>query len=371
MRSMMRPLSIAKAVLYACVKTVLYACVWMSVVLTTAGCPAQQAQPAGVQNQTPVFTLKVYTNLVQVPTLVLDHDQEPLPPIDFRRFQVSLDGGKKFAPTHVRIEGDDPLDLAIVVDVSGTQREGLAQNVTDAAAAMAAKFLYPQDRVSIYTLSCNLLRTAYESPPDPPGVRNAIQEGLNSPKLGKTSAGASCGQKVYLWGALTAIINDLHEATGRRAILVISEGHDDGSVVSWAALHGYAAAEGVAMFGLRDPDKIWPPTWQRDRTDPFRSLCESTGGIVMEGGKRDVEKRMDQWVKMLRGRYVVEFPRPQQLSGLQHNIEVSVKRDGLAFVTLAGVSVSLPDRKLMSDPNYVPSQEGADIPVGKRRPLPH
>jgi hypothetical protein len=363
MRSMMRLLSIAKAVSYACV--------WMSAVLTTANCPAQQAQPAGVKDQTPVFTLKVYTNLVQVPTLVLDHDEEPLPPIDFRRFQVSLDGGRKFAPTHVRTEGDDPLDLAIVVDVSGMQREGLAQNVADAAAAMAANSLHPQDRVSIYTLSCNLLRTTLESAPSVERLRNAIQEGLNSPMLGKTSAGASCGQKVYLWGALTAIITDLHHATGRRAILAISDGHDGGSAVSWAVLHEYAGSEGVALFGLRDPDKIWSNTWQRDRTDPFRSLCESTGGIVMEGGKRDVKKRMDQWVKMLRGRYVVEFPRPQQLSGPQHTIQVSVKRDGLAFVTLAGVSVSLPDPKLMSDPNYVPSQEGADIPVGKRRPLPH
>jgi hypothetical protein len=333
---------------------------------------AQQAQSAGMQGQTPVFTLKVYANLVQVPTLVLDHDQDSLPPINSRRFQVSLDGGKKFAPTHVRIEGDDPLDLVILVDASGLQREGLAPNVADAAAAMAAKSLHPQDRVSIYTLSCSLLRTAYELPPDAERLRDAIQEGLNSLKLGKNGVDAPCGQKVYLWGAMTAIITALHGASGRRAILTISQGHDNGSAISWGALHDYAGAEGVALFGLRDPDVIWPATtWQRDRADPFRSLCESTGGILLEGGKRVLEKRMEQWVKMLRGRYVVEFPRPQQLTGSAHIIQVSVKRDGWAFITLAGVSVSLPDPKITSDPNYVPSHEGADIPVGTRRPLPN
>jgi VWFA-related protein len=322
-----------------------------------------------VQDQTPVFTLKVYTNLVQVPTLVLDHDGNPLPPIDFRRFQVSLDAGKKFAPRHVRMEGDDPLDLAILLDVTGTQSKNLAPNVPEAAATMVAKSLHPQDRVSIYTLSCNLLRTAYELPPDPERLRSAIQEGLQSPKLGKNNDGTSCGPKVYLWGALMAVIRDLHSATGRRALLVISDGRDDGSVVSWGRLHDYAGGEGVALFGLRDPDII-RPIWEGDRTDAFRSLCESTGGIVMDGGRRDVDKRMEQWVTLLRGRYVVEFRRPQQLSGREHIIQVSVKSDGQAFITLAGVSVTLPDPKITSDPNYVPSQEGADIPVGKRRPLP-
>lgn len=362
MRSMLRPGFIAKAVLYGSIGT--------SAVLTGSRCLAQQAQPSGSQGQTPVFTLKVYTNLVQVPTLVLDHDRQPLPPIDSRQFQLSIDNGKRFAPTHVRLEGDDPLDLAILVDVSAMQRNGIASSVADALATMATKSLHPQDRVSVYILSCSLLRTAYESVPDPEGLRKALQDGMNSPKLGKNADGAPCGQKAYLWGALTAIITQLNQATGRRVILAISDGLDDGSSITWDRLHDYSAREGVALFGLRDAG-IVRPGWQIEPTDDFRSLCESTGGIVLNGGKRDVEKRMEQWVKLLRGRYIVEFPRPQQLPASENIIDVSVKKDALAFVTLAGVSVTLPDPKITSDPNYIPSQEGSDIPVGKRRPLPH
>jgi hypothetical protein len=270
----------------------------------------------------------------------------------------------------VRLEGEDPLDLAIVVDVSGKQRPDVVEGVADAAAAMAERSLNPQDRVSIYALNCSLLRTAYEAPPDTQRLHSAIQEALQSPKLGKDRAGVPCGATVYLWGALTAVINDLHNASGRRSILAISPGRDDGSAVSWGKLHEYAGAEGVALFGLRDQDNLWTD-WQRDRTDAFRSLCESTGGIVIEAGKRDLTKRLQQWVMLLRGRYVVEFPRPQQLSEASHDIQVFIKRDGLAFVTLAGVSVSVPDPKITSDPNYLPSREGSDIPVGKRRPLPN
>jgi hypothetical protein len=332
-------------------------------------CHAQQATLSNPGSQTPVFTLKVYANLVQIPTLVLDSDHQRLPQIDFRRFQVSLDGGRRFAPTHVRMEGEDPLDLAIVIDVGGRERNDLVTGLDDAVAAMTQKVLRPQDRISIYVLSCNLLRTVHAAPPEPALLRRSIDEGLQSPKLGKNGAGASCGTNVYLWGAITAVITDLNDAMGRRAILIISNGHDDGSVISWGKLHDYAGAEGVALFGLRNGNDVWS-AWQRDHTDPFGSLCESTGGIVMDGGKRDLQKRLLQWIELLRGRYVVEFPRPQALGNGSHDIVVTIKRDGLAFTTLAGVSVSLPDPKITADPNYVHSDEGSDIPVGKRRPLP-
>jgi hypothetical protein len=355
MPSMMRALSIAKAVLKAGG--------WSSVLLVRLCCGAQQ-------DQTPVFTLKVYTDLVQIPTLVLDHERQPLPRIKFERFQVSLDSGKQFAPTHVRMEGEDPLSLAILIDVGGKEHNEFIAGLADATAEMAKRELHPQDRVSIYLLTCSLLRTAHEVQPFPGLLSSSIKGGLRSPKIGKDNDGASCGTKVYLWAAMTAIIKDMDDAPGRRAMLVISNGHDDGSVVSWPKLHEYAGYQSVAMFGLREtPDLL--PAWQRDHTDPLRALCESTGGIVMEGERRDLQKRLQRWIELLRGRYVVEFPRPQAITSGQHDIVVSIKKEGMAFTTIAGVSVSLPDPKITEDPNYVPSDQGSDIPVGKRRPLPH
>jgi hypothetical protein len=340
----------------------LQACVWASVLLLAPCCRAQQ-------DEKPVFTLKVYANLVQVPTLVLDHDRRPLPPIDFRRFLVSLDEGKKFAPTHVRMEGEDPLDLAILLDVSGSQRD-LIQSFADAATAMAAKSLHAQDRVSIYALNCSLIRSALLMPVEPGRVKDAVQRALSAPELNATKSGA-CRNHAYLLGAMVAIVKELSGGPGRPAVLVVSEGVDSGSTVSWNGLHAFAAAEGVALFGMNDGYTDPQSVWRTDKADPFRGLCESTGGIVMEASGRDLQKRLQQWIALLRNRYVVEFPRPQRLSTGGHNIEVSIKRDGLAFVTLAGVSVSLPDPKMTSDPNFIPSQQGADIPVGTRRPPPN
>ena len=351
-------------------KAVLRACMWSSVITASVCCYSQQAQSPDPTDQKPVFTLKVYTNLVQVPTLVLDHDRQPLRQVDFRRFLLSLDGGKQFAPTHVRMEGDDPLDIAILLDVGGKEPNQLVPAVADAAAVMATKALHPNDRVSLYILSCNLLRAVQRVEPFPGLLSGATTEGLKSPKLGRDSNGASCGTDVHLWGAIAAVVRDMSEATGRRAILVVSDGHDDGSAVTWGKLHDYAGVEGTALFGLRSRRNL-SPLWQTVSMDEFHALCESTGGIVLYGDKGDVQKRLLQWIQLLRGRYVVEFPRPQSLDSGAHGIRVSIKKDSLAFTTLAGVSVSMPDPSLTADPNYVPSNEGSDIPVGKQKPQPH
>ena len=68
-------------------------------------------------------TLHVYANTIQIPVLVLGADREPTAAIDPGRFEVSLDGGPKFRATHVRREGDDPISLAILLDVSGQEKE--------------------------------------------------------------------------------------------------------------------------------------------------------------------------------------------------------------------------------------------------------
>src|ERR1700690_3084897 len=84
------------------------AVVWVCVALGWNG------MGAAAQDEAP--TLHVYTNLVQVPTLVLNRNGRPPAPIAEDRFFVSVDGGPKFRVTHARLEGDDPISLAIVLD---------------------------------------------------------------------------------------------------------------------------------------------------------------------------------------------------------------------------------------------------------------
>src|ERR1700720_4697350 len=88
-----------------------------------------QAVPPAADSGVP--TLHVYTNLVQVPTLVLTMTNDPIgKPIAGNRFSVSIDSGHWFRATHVRQEGDDPISLSILLDVSG-DAEALLPKIGD------------------------------------------------------------------------------------------------------------------------------------------------------------------------------------------------------------------------------------------------
>lgn len=340
-------------------------------VLPGTWCRAQQAQPSGAQGQAPVFTLKVYTNRVQVPALVLDSDLQPLPLIDFQRFRLSVDGGKQFAPTHVRLEGDDPIDIAILLDLTGKQRH-LITGVEQAAATMVANSLNPQDRISIYVLNCHLIRSTIAGAPTPDLLRRSVEGAFASPDLNKSdNPRTSCGKTVHLWNALATVVSDLGDSRSRRVVLAVTDGRDDGGAVTWNILRRFAVEKGVAIFGMNDNGDNLVNSWMRDHVDPLSSLCRATGGIVLHAQNSDLPKKLTQLIALLRGRYVVEFPKPQQLPNGENGLVISIKNDSLAFITFAGVATPLPDPKITSDPHYLPSPEGSDIPIGNRRSLTH
>lgn len=332
---------------------------------------------AGAQ-QEQGFTLHAYADLVQVPALVLDARLRPLRhAVDPERFMVSLDSGKRFSPTKVRVEGDDPLDVAIVLDVSGSQKK-LVESFPGAALELASA-LRPQDHISIYALDCaHLQRSAERIAPDAKAVQEAMKNVLASRRAARRLDGVPCENRILLWSSMVAVVKELQESPARLAMLVVSDGEDRGSQVTWSEVHSVAGLHGVAVFGLRDSvsdgvkdrarraeDALMP----EDAPDRFRDLCGSTGGIMLSATPSTVGKTLRQWVDLLRGRYVIEFPRPKQMGAGLHSIVVSIQGNPGAFVTVAGVPVTVPDAAQMADPSRVHSDAGADIPMGNRRPL--
>ena len=83
--------------------------------------------PAVAVPDGPIHTLRVFTNLIQIPTLVLDDRGRPVQEKTQPRFNVILDSGKPFAASHVRLEGDDAISLVVLLDASGGQDELLRE----------------------------------------------------------------------------------------------------------------------------------------------------------------------------------------------------------------------------------------------------
>jgi hypothetical protein len=331
-----------------------------------------------------VPTLHVYTNVVQVPTLVLAMTEDRVSkPIAETRFSVSIDSGRWFRATHVRQEGDDPISLSILLDVSGDAAD-LMPKMGDALGKLASLSLHPRDRVSVYALDCSLLRSLHDAPADSMSLQQAVGGALEPWMLRKRNKQREkCELRGHLWDGLGAVAIALSKLPGRRVILVVTDGRDTGSRNSWNAVRWFAQTSGIAIFALNyapAPSTSvggysggrrggYLPSSGRSSgfESPLNSVCELSGGIVMRMNDPTVlSKSLERFVTMLRERYIVEFPRAANSTAGEHGMEVKIDK-GIYKIRPSGVSVALPDPAWMADPTTVQTGPSQTPEEGKRK----
>jgi hypothetical protein len=330
-----------------------------------------------------VPTLHVYTNLVQVPTLVLTMNQDLIDkPIEENRFSVSIDSGRWFRATHVRREGDDPVSLSILLDVSGDAVD-LMPKMEDALGKLVPLSLHWPDRVSVYALDCTLRRSLDDAPANSLLLKTAVGAALEPWKQHKRNKpGKGCELKGHLWDGLGAVAVALSNLPGRRVILVVTDGRDTGSRNSWDAVRYFAQTTGIAIFALNfAPASLGIETIGRGRGGylpsggsssaverPLISVCELSGGVVMRMSERtDLSKSLERFVTMLRERYIVEFPRPGNSTAGEHGLEVKIDKGVYIIIRPSGVSMPLPDPALATDPTTIQVGPSQTPEEGKRK----
>ncbi|MGI4831823.1 MAG: hypothetical protein ACRYFU_27115, partial [Janthinobacterium lividum] len=329
--------------------------------LLSAGAPAQtsssNATPLSIQvpasQDGVVPTLHVYTNLIQVPTLVLSRERKPLKSLKASSFRLTLDSGPAFVPTYARLEGDDPISLAIFIDLTSPDSDLLLQ-VVDAVAALSPLSLRPQDKVSVYAMDCNLIRSTYALPADPDRLRRAAALAMQSWSERRSAASpTACRPSVPLWDSFASIIDDLSSQVGRRVLLAITNGQDSGSNTAWNQALRLAQSRSVAVFGVapasqhtsgvrvhetysgnvdsKAAEEIKVPSTERwmfteplGSENPFHMFCELSGGAELYAKTPNLGKTLERIMSMVRGRYILEFPRGDDVSAGLHSIVVSL-----------------------------------------------
>ena len=174
-----------------------------------------------------VPTLRAYANRIQVPTLVLSKSRWPMARVAEDRFYVSLDGGPKFRVNHAWLEGNDPISLAVLLDL--TQRDaGIMQKMDDAIAGLAAGSLHAEDRVWVYSLGCNLVRTKEGIPAEAALLKNAVDLSLQQWDTWKHDRNKSdCTMQWHLRDSIAEIVAQLAKQPGWRVLLVAGPREQD------------------------------------------------------------------------------------------------------------------------------------------------
>ena len=333
------------------------------------------AQDTPVQSDNkPIETLHVYTDLIQIPTLVLEPNRQVIKKtIPESEFYVSIDSGPKFRATHTRLEGDDPLSISILLDVSGDTLL-LLPKIDEAFAHLAPNSLHTGDHVSIYALDCSLVQSLDDVPAEREKLRLGVKRVLESWQNRQADGrGTTCKHSGHLWDAIGYVAKQLSQLPGRRVILAVSQGEDSGSEHTWNEVRTYVQATGVAIFGVftvpvfAEDGNHTRLRW--DSENAFRSLCALSGGLVFMTHVQTVRETLKGIVTTLRGRYIVEFPRPAKSTAGFHSLQVTIANGRSDFIASSGITVPLPDAAVLTDPTTVPSDPSLTPQEGKRRPM--
>jgi hypothetical protein len=340
------------------------------------------AQPSA--QPPPITTLHVYTNLKQVPVLVLTSDYQRMKPLDTSKFSVSLDSGPPFRPTHVRQEGGDPLSLAILIDASKPDSELLPQ-LSQAIAALAPEYLQPKDHVSIYALDCTLIRTALDAPANAATLKQAVDRALAPWRIRralKKGSIAPCKPSLPLWDSMNKVVDDLTQQSGRRVLLAITDGEDGGSRTLWTQVMHQAQVQSIAVFGLLPIPSIG--TLRRDdrgeffkvtspfllsSEDKFNQVCDLSGGVEIQARDAIVSWRLKEFIKIVRERYIVEFPRGNNEEAGTHTLTVSYKNRSDLYIVSSGISVPVASDDEKNGANTIPADPSLAPAEGNRKVL--
>ena len=247
-----------------------------------ANAPAQVSAHASPQPPEPITTLKVQTRIVEVSAVVLSKSGEPAGGLTRDDFILKEDGHDE--PIHYFSQGSElPLTLALLVDTSGSQRtfindESLAADVffetmlepTDASPNR------PPDRAMLVQFDTHLHQLS-------PMTNSA---GALHLALGRLGPDTSPNGGTLLDDAVYAVAKGpLAHETGRKAIVILSDGGDNGSRTSITQAIEEAQRGNTQIFSIRY--SAWNgftgmsnPHAQDPGTTTLQKLSESTGGRV-------------------------------------------------------------------------------------------
>ena len=326
------------------------------------------------------YTLHVYTDLLQVPTIVMTRLHSNYRSLTKESFTLSLDSGPRFHPVNVRLEGDDPITLAVVLDLT-TDDPGIFTSFAHAMSTLPPGVLSARDYVSVYAYDCKLVRTTEDKPATPEQLQAGMVKVLTEGKQdSRDGAKQSCASGKRLYDVIARVGQDIGEFPGRRVILVISDGVDRHSVNDWLAVSRFAGSKSIAVFGLRPVHS--GPTFGRgpmgtgfndgwftvEEEDPFGKICASTGGVVLDGdsAKKFMAGQIQRMITMLRNRYIIEFPRPANGEPGHYSIDVQIKDPG-AVIRPAGVAFPPRDRDAKTADGTIPQDESKMPVVGTKK----
>lgn len=222
----------------------------------------------------------------------------------------------EFVPseTHGKKAEDEPLTLLVLLDSSSSMNDnytgGMKHDLLKNAASFLLDHLQPEDRVMVMGFNSSAW-TVSEMTQDVAATR----EKLSTLKV--------AGGKTAIFDALMAGLRNIQELSGRKMIVLCSDGEDNSSATTLKDLVLMLESSDVTVFalGTNFNDRI-----PKDAREALSKIAEVTGGYAFfSANANELLARVDKVGKAMRSHYTLGYhPPTPSLRGWRH-VEVECK----------------------------------------------
>jgi Ca-activated chloride channel homolog len=266
------------------------------------------AVPTTSPEKPPVFRAEI--GVVVLQATVHNRRGEVVPDLQRDAFTV-YENGRRQAITIFR-QGDAPISVGLVVDNSRSMRA--KREAAESAALGALRATGPEDEAFV-------MNFADKARIDVPlgADRDALAAGLvRRDSIGGTALRDAIAQAAEHLAA--------HATRARRALLVVSDGNDNASVLDTAAVKRAAAEHDVALFAVAIGGQDDADAARRGR-DALEELAESTGGTTLQAWSgEEAAARGRDVARLMRHFYTIGYaPLDQALDGTYRKLRVVAK----------------------------------------------
>jgi VWFA-related protein len=282
---------------------------------------------AAAQNQ----PFRVQSKVVQTPVSVTDKNAHTVDGLTAADFKV-LDEG---LPQEVSLDTFDTgvahISLAIAIQSSQTSKLALAK-IRRIGGMIQPIVTGLQGEAAVVTFDSEV-KWLQDFTRDDEKIRFAMK-----------SVKAARGTKARMLDAVSDITEHMKQRQGRKVLLLISEGHDQGSEAKFQEVLDAVEREGIEVFGARYsayamtwiaksadfPEKpeldemFYAQLFRFATTNQMRALAVATGGSDYPFlRERGIEKVIEELGVDVHSQYILSFPQRENAPGM-HRIEVTV-----------------------------------------------
>jgi len=244
-------------------------------------------------------------------------------------FALKVDGRRQEI-THFASEVDSPLTVALLFDVSGSVANIIGAEKV-AAGRFFAEVLRPNDRALLAGFAQDV---AVWQDLTPPGAD--LQEALGKVRPFGRASGPNRKARprggTLLFDAVALVAGQkLQKRPGRKTIVLITDGEDNGSRVNLEAARKAALEADAIIYGIHYDDPLVGPQTTRSGMRTLEQLAAPTGGRAYDVSRKTTLEAIFAAIgEEMRNQYGLEFTPPGGGNvGIFHRVEVSVKKDGL------------------------------------------